>query len=233
MIFRLPMIDLWLKHVAKPAACLLQYKVLTANSVEELSTPAARSVLWCGWRYIINAPTVCDLRFSIFRSKFFAVQPPSAGLMSLGRLGILTFWASHPDMHAVGCCWNTLEHAAETTVRASQLSMLASLHYKGCCSCALPLVKLFKGLQHKLFRTLWHNTPLLLAPAGQPALKCSITAEDDTTWGMVRNAVTTAIATEAFFHAHWLSRSQAFRLTSGGLIGVTSVALLGCLYVLR
>jgi hypothetical protein len=50
---------------------------------------------------------------------------------------------------------------------------------------------------------------------------------------IVRGAVTTALAVELFLNAHRLSRSQAFRLTSGGVMGVTLVALIACVFIFR
>lgn len=87
----------------------------------------------------------------------------------------------------------------------------------------------FQGLRHKLFP----QHPLLLAPVGQPALECSVTTKKDVTWDIIRGAVTTALAIELFLHAEMLSRSQAFRLTTGGCMGVTLVALIACVFLFR
>lgn len=73
-----------------------------------------------------------------------------------------------------------------------------------------------------------------LCPAGQPELSCKVThaAADfrsDLLWRFI--AVCTAVM--LFRHAATLAKSQAFRLTSGGVLGISGFAIVLLIMVVR
>lgn len=69
---------------------VLQYVVLTADSLGDLLSKNATRVIWCGWRNIISEPNVCQMVLSPMKDTYFAVEPKQSGLLSIGRyLGLV------------------------------------------------------------------------------------------------------------------------------------------------
>lgn len=77
------------------------------------------------------------------------------------------------------------------------------------------------------------HTDTCVLLAGQPELACELEAflepGPDQYWGMVW----TAAAVTLFFSAAWLAKSQWFRLSSGGLMGVTGALVIVLLVIIR
>jgi hypothetical protein len=71
------------------------------------------------------------------------------------------------------------------------------------------------------------------SPAGQPALTCDIEVDNSLGTDVAEGAAVTLAALALFFHADRLSRSTAFRLSSGGLLGMTGMAVILLLIVIR
>jgi hypothetical protein len=69
--------------------------------------------------------------------------------------------------------------------------------------------------------------------AGQPGLKCKLDVADTLQRDVLSGLAATALALFLFFNADRLSQSTAFRLTSGGLMGVTGAALIILLIAIR
>jgi hypothetical protein len=79
----------------------------------------------------------------------------------------------------------------------------------------------------------WHLLPALLMSAGQPELRCKVDVADTLQRDVLSGFAATALALGVFFNAERLSRSTAFRLTSGGLMGVTGAAVIVMLIAIR
>lgn len=91
-------------------------------------------------------------------------------------------------------------------------------------------------LQFSMFRT----THFAVKPAqgsllslGQPALTCDMEVDNSLGTDVAEGAAVTLAALALFFHADRLSRSTAFRLSSGGLLGMTGMAVILLLIVIR
>lgn len=63
---------------------LLQFKVLTAGSLDGLQGPSATPVLWCGLRNLLHEPNTCRFQLSPLRHTLLAVKSNEPGLFSLG-----------------------------------------------------------------------------------------------------------------------------------------------------
>lgn len=216
------------------AAMFLQFTVLTASSLEQLSSESATKVLWCGWKNILSEPNVCELRFSMLRDSFFAVKPGQQGLLSIGAC-LLHAYACSSHGHAKH---SSSMHGSHVVSCLSLDVVAAGLaHHAGCYSqslqCCHQLGFEWVGPPTNIDRVPLLRCILLLNPAGQPELSCSVTVPDHGDRDIRVGCFWTLAAVVLFAFAGHLAQSQAFRLTTGGLMGVTGAAAIVLFVLMR
>jgi hypothetical protein len=80
----------------------LQFQVLTASTLEELSAKTATKVPWCGWNKERN---VCEVRFSMLRNSYVALMPGQPGPSPLGACLVRAYaCSSHMHGNAAAAC---------------------------------------------------------------------------------------------------------------------------------
>lgn len=190
---------------------VIQYNVLVASTLSELKSPSATKVLWCGWKNILNEPNICELQFSMFRTTHFAVKSTQNGLLSIGK------YLKHLSQHGMRC----------------DTSRSCDAGRSNCCMLCLPACNQQWQQQHSVMSAEAFSGTCASPRAAQSPLKCEMSVEDTLRADIIRGVVTTVAALLLFINAGRLSRSQWFRLTGGGLMGVTGFAVILLLLVMR
>lgn len=216
----------------------MQYSVLTAHSLGDLlSEDKATKVLWCGWQNIMSDPNVCELHLSALRDNFVAVKATKPGVFPLGRYeGAGRMLAQRLDAHLSNLLFQVLvmfrtmctQHPTTTTTCAQSMQR--------CHACSFPdhmPLLLLSSTQLFLTDAQPHEPLHDDCAAGQSAPECTLDAKTEFPSDMGRGFVMTMAAVALFVNAKHLARSQAFRLTSGGLLSISGVAVLVLIVIMR